>query len=107
MKLRCRGEWKYIAVWGWLPPLDRQHLPAGGLETTSGYWGPPIREELYHVVNDPEERFDLAATHGDVVSMFRSYLERYRRFCTRAPGADSARKLSDEDREMLRSLGYL
>jgi arylsulfatase A-like enzyme len=61
--------------------------------------------ELFHLLTDPAERTDLAATRPEIV---RTLLERLGpRSAYRADHLPAGEELSDDDLERLRSLGYI
>jgi arylsulfatase A-like enzyme len=110
--------WKYTAFYRWLDPAQRSLaatagdiLRKRGYETKQDPWPPVIREELYHLPDDPGEQRDLAKTAPDALERLRVALDAYRERCeTRglspaAPDTDSP--LTELDEQRLRALGYL
>ncbi|MEP0847196.1 MAG: sulfatase [Phycisphaerae bacterium] len=66
------------------------------------------RDELYNLLEDPGELRNLAASHASDAARLRERLERFEAGRTRAPaGGVRAAELSDEQRRILRSLGYV
>jgi arylsulfatase A-like enzyme len=66
--------------------------------------------ELYDHPNDPLDRNDVAAGHPDVVQDLAKKLESWRKMAATAklkPDAETAKTLSKEELERLRSLGYI
>jgi arylsulfatase len=114
-----QGEWKYIAAYRWLAPEDR---PAAAAEQDAArqanrgkprvLWSTPVREELYWLARDPEERQDLSKERPEKLAELRRTLQRYRNRTERSGllvegGAEAAPALSPEERARLRALGYL
>lgn len=66
---------------------------------------PAAREELYHLASDPGENHDLSGERPDELARLRAWLAVFRDSLP-ALAARPAR-LTDEEREELRALGYL
>lgn len=66
------------------------------------------RDELYNLLEDPGELRNLAASQAADAARLRERLERFESGRTRAPaGGVRAAELSDEQRRILKSLGYV
>ena len=63
------------------------------------------REELYHLSSDPGERRNLASERADVLSDLRPLAQDW--ITRHQLAAPDPAALSPDEREMLRSLGYL
>jgi arylsulfatase A-like enzyme len=66
--------------------------------------------ELYDHARDPLDKTDVAAAHPDVVERLGKMLAAWRRMASAArlkPDAETAKTLSKEELERLRSLGYI
>lgn len=115
------GDWKYIAAYRWLEPEDRPRAvmtEKQARERMAGRplerWGPVVREELYRLSDDPEERDDVSDRHPDELQEMRSELDAYRNHCERevsehpmAGAGELPLPLSPELEARLRALGYL
>ena len=77
-------EWKYIL------PLDAEGA-----------------EELYSLADDPEELVNLAEEKPQVRDLLRDELLRWRESGGSAPQSPEATNLTEEERKLLKSLGYL
>lgn len=105
MRTVVKGRWKYVATLNHLNRFDRVGLNRKKRPTTDAeLWAEPIREELYDLEADPEERKDLAAERQDLIRQFRAFVDSYR---NSVGERDRALDLSEEERERLRSLGYM
>ncbi len=100
------GRWKYIAAWKWHPPEERAAALAAEPGPATDIWGPPIREELYDLAVDPDERTDVSTENADVVARFRGHMANYLASCSRVEGR-APTALSPEEESALKSLGYL
>lgn len=70
------GPWKLrvsvrTEAAGAAPPLARRSLGEGG----NGPLAPSERLELFHLLDDPSERYDQSAAHPDVVARLRARLD--------------------------------
>ncbi len=63
------------------------------------------RPELFHIPDDPMEETDLADEMPERVAELRKLIEAWDNHCQRASAEQAG--LSDDDREALKSLGYL
>ena len=63
------------------------------------------RPELFHIPDDPMEETDLAGEMPKRVAELRTFVQEWDERYRRAAGAEAA--LSDDDRDALKSLGYL
>lgn len=64
----------------------------------------PLREELFHVANDPKETLDLAARKPDAVARLRGLADAYlARGTDHAPRTESANAKTHERLEALGS----
>jgi len=63
-----------------------------------------VRSELFDLATDPGERTDLSAGRPEEVSRLRTEVRAWRRRHDRPPAPP---RLTDEDREALRALGYV
>jgi arylsulfatase A-like enzyme len=96
------------------PPQDTEStsIVAGGwklIHNTKRPEGKP-EFEVYDHANDPLDRTDVAAGHPDVVQDLAKKLESWRKMAATAklkPDAETAKSLSKEELERLRSLGYI
>ena len=77
-------EWKYIL------PLDAEGA-----------------EELYSLADDPKELINLAEEKPQVRDLLRDELLRWRESGGSAPQSPEATNLTEEERKLLKSLGYL
>ncbi len=112
-----QGEWKYIAAQRWLAPEERPDAIRGAQNEIRAFdklpfdpWGSVVREELYHVSQDPWEQENVIADYPDERDELRRVLEAYRTSCVgeTEPVADrTGNELSPEDESALRALGYL
>jgi arylsulfatase A-like enzyme len=67
---------------------------------------PGAREELYDVVDDPQEVNDLFSGRPDRGVELRTKFEAFEQTCRRLPGVSKQIQLDDSKLEKLRSLGY-
>jgi arylsulfatase A-like enzyme len=96
------------------PPQDTEStsIVAGGwklIHNTKRPEGKP-EFEMYDHANDPLDRNDVAAGHPDVVQDLAKKLESWRKMAATAklkPDAETAKSLSKEELERLKSLGYI
>jgi len=106
-------DWKYLAAWRWVDPSER----ASGHERSPGaapdLWGPPLREELFHLGEDPGERRNRIDANPDVHRELAAALERFHSagpnygFApTGSAGEPDAGEIPSDDTERLRALGY-
>lgn len=65
--------------------------------------------ELFHQLEDPLDRVNVADQHPDVVDKLKAALARWRETAVAAqlPESDSVEGLSEEELRKLRSLGYI
>ena len=116
VRARVEGNWKYVAAWRWLTPHEReiavrerrvQQVPPG-FDLTDPF-GEIVREALYDLAKDPEERLDVSAEHPERVARMRREMLDW--MLSRAKPSGGTRTpsppLTDEEREQLRALGYL
>jgi len=100
-------DWKYVAAWSWVPPGERWQRDAGRPDAPPDLWGPPLREELYHLGDDPGERNDRMASDAAVARELAGVLERFR---DTGPNygfaAAAAAGPTPEEAARLRALGY-
>lgn len=98
------GRFKLVLTYAGTPydAAPRPSLPPGGDDDNPGV---PVGTELYDLQEDPGEQRNVAAAHPDVIVRMQSEIASLIRDAKRAR-ADRVR-LSDEDREKLRSLGYV
>jgi arylsulfatase A-like enzyme len=112
------GDWKYLGASRWLHPPQRDELlGAGSLQedldaaaTDGHFWGPVVHEELYNLREDPGERNNLVRQREDVRRRLAGRVEDHIGRTRPGPGDSPERprkKLSEEQLERLRSLGYL
>ena len=107
--------WKYISAKRWLTPAEREArvregriatLPAD--ESPVDAFGVGVREELYHLASDPEERNDRASDEPERLATMREVMRSFEQSPRRTGAApDPGSPLSDEEREALRALGYI
>jgi len=97
-----RGDWKLIDNQGETSP---KALTLLGPMTP--YWPAPNRPpfELYDLGADPKELRNVAETHPDIVRDLKRRLDLFKSSGFGVPTA-SSRKLSKEEKDKLRSLGY-
>ena len=81
---------KWIPNWKYILPLD-----AVGAE------------ELYSLADDPKELINLAEEKPQVRDLLRDELLRWRESGGSAPQSPEATNLTEEERKLLKSLGYL
>jgi hypothetical protein len=107
--------WKYIVASQWMAPEEREaavrarrvtSLPPG--ETPVSSFGPPVREELYHLTEDPGEQHNRVGDAPEQLTRLRGLLAdhlaeaREQQVAPRPMGT-----ISEQEREQLRALGYL
>ena len=106
MRALRRPDTKYVqrlTQWAQLPKSPAQVIWSVDA-SLEGALGP---DEFYDLVSDPEETTDVAEENQEV---FRELFRELNRFIARSAGFDSQESevpLSTEDRERLRSLGYI
>ena len=94
--------WKYIAVHREVVPEQRSAHDAANPKR--GPWqAAPVREQLFDLTRDPQERHDLAAEHPERIEEMAKRLPVLRQ----APASEPDASLGDAERERLRQLGYL
>ncbi len=64
-------------------------------------------EELYSLADDPKELINLAEEKPQVRDLLRDELLRWRESGGSAPQSPEATNLTEEERKLLKSLGYL
>ena len=105
------GDWKYVAAQRWVPPAQRVTAEKRqwlGLEPPQvDVWGPPVREALYDLSQDPHETHNLAETMPEVRARLAASLKAYQTYAQRLAPATAPPKRTEEDAERLRALGYL
>jgi len=96
------------------PPRDTESLAivADGWKLVHNARRPPGRPEyeLFDHRQDPLDQHDLAAQHPDVVQRLAGTLDGWWRRASAQrlpPDSEAAKKLSSEELERLRSLGYI
>jgi arylsulfatase len=105
-----RDEWKYLAVHRWVAP-EQRGSPDGKPELESS--GVQVREELYHLAEDPLEQQDRSADSPRRLASMRAILRQYLRStkpdsgASRPTGREPAAEISPGARERLRALGYI
>ncbi len=102
--------WKYIAATRWLAPHERPAAAARENEARQQSGGGTVpaqqgvmREELFRLAFDPQERRNLVQQAPQVVGEMRSTLDGFAQRCV--PRAER-RSLSPEEAERMRMLGY-
>jgi arylsulfatase len=106
------GDWKYVAAQRWVPPAQRVKAEKRqwlGLEVPAiDVWGPPVREALYNLAQDPHETRNLAEAMPEVRSRLAATLKTYQASVqSHATAAKPPAKRTEKDAERLRALGYL
>jgi arylsulfatase len=108
-----QGDWKYVATWRRLDPLERATTRKRPQDHELDLWGAPVREELFHLGADPGERRNLIATNARVRHDLTAALARFRDAGPNhgfAAGAAADERgdleLPPEDAERLEALGY-
>jgi len=108
-----RGDWKYVATWRRLDPSERGSAREGPPDSEPDIWGPPVREELFHLASDPGEHRNLIAANPRVRRELFDALARFRDAGPNhafAPGTAAGERgeleLPPEDAERLEALGY-
>jgi arylsulfatase A-like enzyme len=112
------GSWKYLTAWRYLPPenrpraLENRSRIENDPQRFTDCWGRVIHRELYNLALDPGEQENRIKTDSGVAGRLHRQMMRYlrygrRRRFHRQPDLESRRTLSPEDREKLKSLGYL
>jgi arylsulfatase A-like enzyme len=106
-------DWKYVAAQTWIDPADRSGDDARPAGAVPDLWAPPVREELYHLGDDPGEARDRIGGEADVRRELAAVLARFRDTgpnygfaAAGAEGGQAADAVSREDTERLRALGY-
>lgn len=107
----AKDGWKYLAARRWLTPEERAAAVArkevGLLPEGHDWidpWGPIVREELFDLARDPDER-EPSDVQGERLQALRSLIQSQRPESSEEPGP--ATPLSDEQRRQLEALGYL
>jgi arylsulfatase A-like enzyme len=113
-----KDNWKYTAAVKWALPEDRLNLVRMDITEFEkdkkrhiDIWGAIIREELYDLSTDPEERFNIIGANTAKRDELRKILDQYENRC-KTKHAGKIRKvwdegpLSPEDKKKLKSLGY-
>jgi arylsulfatase len=106
-------DWKYVATWRWVDPSQRasahERPPAGASEL----WGPAVREELYHLGEDPGElrnridaRADVHHELAAVLARFESAGPNYGFAPVKGASEPGAGGVPAKDAARLRALGY-
>jgi arylsulfatase len=104
------GDWKYIATQRELEPAQRPRALERRRRPPPTLYGPPIREELYRLSDDPGETRNRVLSDPDVRRRLSDALERLGasgpNFDFAPASAEEAPAVSDEEIERLRALGY-
>lgn len=117
VRVVIKDNWKYMSAIKWLTPAERSKALINAKEFERDRsrhldtWGPPVREELYDMSTDPGELTNLVTVNKEKRMMFRKLMKGYELYCRKmgikSKNRNEAGKLSDKDREKLKSLGYL
>jgi arylsulfatase len=105
-------DWKYVASWRWLDPEQRFEGQRAGAPPAAELRGPPRRESLYRLSEDPGETRDRLDEAPAVLARLREVLAAHLS-ASRAAGslpsepAPDAQAPDAQEAERLRALGYL
>jgi arylsulfatase len=101
------GDWKYVAAWRSLEPERRLEGQRADPPPAAELRGPPRREALYHLGEDPGETRDRLADAPEMGTRLRKALAAHlARGATGAATPEPAPPLDVEEAERLRALGY-
>ena len=97
-------DWKYMAYHRWSEPEARHDLEPIPVDLSSL----PLREELYHLAEDPGELRDRSSEFPERVESFRAMLRKYTESAGpwMAPAGQPATPIPPQMRERLEALGY-
>jgi arylsulfatase A-like enzyme len=113
-----KDNWKYIASRKWLKPEERlkgdSNLPEFEKKRKLHLrnWGPVVVEELYDLSTDAGEKQNVISQFKIKHRLLKNLLVKYRHYCLTSglkntPGKDKEKKLSKDEIEKLKELGYL
>jgi arylsulfatase A-like enzyme len=107
MRAVLLDNWKYLATWQSVDPSERAEARVRAEAGAIDLWGSPVREEIYDLAGDPEERRNLVSTETQALDTLAAVLDKFRSagpnygFADNPPGSSAA-----SDAERLPARGY-